>query len=1071
MAKPSLQQLADDTAYTLHDEVVGKMWEKMDIYTKKSEICKTRSKKQAIMDGPPFPTGKLHLGHFAIGVIKRTIEQFWFMTGYDTTYQAGFDCHGLPIENIVSTMLGLKTGDDIRAYGIDKFNDECKKKINDCSDSWKPVFEKIGRHVNFTTAYKTMDTSFMETVWWIFKTLWEKKLVYKGFKVSPYSFGCQTVLSNFESSQNYKEKTTASVYVLFKNLELDNTYFVVWTTTPWTLPSNVSMCVNSELNYSYCKDDKDRTLIIGTDSVPNLRKLGIKLEIYKTVKGSVLVGMVYEPLFSYTKGKCNYRVLSDPYVTNGDIGTSIVHIAPAHGDDDYRICFANGIVDTKTIGDFCFVDDNGNFTDIVVEFKGQNVFESDPKVIEHLKSRGLILRIQEYKHQYPYCWRTDTPLIYRAVESWYVRVEDIKEKMIQLNKTINWHPREIGANRFNNWIESATDWCVSRSRFFGTPIPVWESEDGTETICIGSIGELQIIAKLDYTPKDIHPETVSKIEFISPSGKLMKCVPYVFDCWFESGSVPFGKIHYPFENRELIDNDNPYLSDFVVEGLDQTRGWFYTLLVISTAICGKAPFKTVMCSGLILDETGHKFSKKLQNYVDTEKLIEIYSTDVLGMYVLSSHLINAEPLKFKEDDVRKFKERVLPYVNGVKFFIEHTKNFIHRGSEFSLDAYKTSTNFFDLWIIEKVKILANDVHKMMSNYQINKAIMATVEFIEDLTNWYIKFNRDRLRGINGDEQWNASLSTLYYVLMTYVKIAVLSMPFLSEYVYEHLKVLSTDVKESLLLESYPTFEITTEYNDTMNLLKDIVKSVRYFRKTSDTHSSVKIPINECIICHNSEDYLNKLKELIVTVEDELNCLTYTYTTLSDNLQINIEPNRKNIGSKYKKLAPRIITVLKEYVEYVNNNKVNITDTIVLTIDSETITLDSTDYTVLQIPTSKIDDKFHVVQSNELMIMCDKTINNRILNINSSKIFAAEIQQMRKRCGLRPWNSIKIHYSDPVNNNIVIQFVTEFNEFLFKKLSCGFVNDDFKNDTEHFTYVVSVKYNDVMLDITVCIEMI
>lgn len=1067
-----LQQLVDDNTYTKHDEVVGKLWRDIDIYSKKYEICKTRTTKQAIMDGPPFPTGNLHLGHLTISGAKRTIDQFWFMNGFDTTYQMGYDCHGLPIEDVVSKKLGLKTGHEIREFGIDKFNEECKKTINEYSGSWKPVFEKIGRHGSFDTAYKTMDTPFMESVWWIFKTMWEKKLIYKGFKVSPYSFGCQTVLSNFESSQNYKEKTTASVYVLFKLRDVINTYFVAWTTTPWTLPSNVALCVNYDMNYSYCIDNKGRTLIVGTDSVENLKRLDITLDIVKTVKGSELVGIGYEPLFEHTVGKCmsRYAVLSDPYVTAGDIGTSIVHIAPAHGDDDYRICFANEIVTTKNIGNICFVDDNGNFTETVTEFKGLNVFESDPKVIENLKSRGLILRIQEYKHQYPYCWRTDTPLIYKAVESWYVNVQPIKPQMIELNKTIDWHPKEIGERRFNNWLENASDWCISRSRFFGTPIPVWESDDGTESICIGSIEELVSVAKLDYVPKDIHPETVSKIEFVSPSGKLMKCVPYVFDCWFESGSVPFGKIHYPFENKHLIDNDNPYLSDFVVEGLDQTRGWFYTLLVISTAVCNKAPFRSVMCSGLILDEEGRKFSKKLKNYVDTEDLIKEYSADVIGMYVLSSQLINAEPLKFKKDDVRKFKERLLPYINGVKFFIEHAKNFNTHAS-FSLDAYKSSMNFFDLWIIEKVKILANDVHNMMNVYQINRAIMTTVEFIEDLTNWYIKFNRDRLRGINGEEQWRISLSTLYHVLMIYVKVSVLFMPFLAEYVYQHLKVLSTDVKESLLLESYPTFEITVQHNNTMDLLKDIVKSVRYFRKTSETHSSVKIPINECIICHNSEEFLSKLKDLILTVEDELNCLTYTYTSLSDNLQINIKPNFKNIGTKYKKLAPKITAKLKEYVEHVNKEKLTIDDNIVLTIDSETITLDPSDYDVLKIPTNKIDDKFQIVQANELMVMCDKTLNDRILNINASKIFAAEIQQMRKRCGLRPWNGIKVHYGSAENKEKVIEFVTEFSEFLFKRLSSSFVNDDFKNDVEHFTHIVSVEYNGTKLDITVCIELI
>uniref|UniRef100_A0A1B0D7A9 Isoleucine--tRNA ligase, cytoplasmic n=1 Tax=Phlebotomus papatasi TaxID=29031 RepID=A0A1B0D7A9_PHLPP len=640
--------------------------EKVLEYWKKERCFEKCLQQYTFYDGPPFATGLPHYGHILAGTIKDVVTRYAHQQGYHVDRRFGWDCHGLPIEYEIDKALGVKTPEDIAKLGIKKYNDECRKIVMRYANEWEQIIGRMGRWIDFKNDYKTLYPTYMESLWWVFKQLYQKGMVYKGVKVMPYSTACTTPLSNFESGQNYKEVVDPAVTVTFPILDdPDNAMMIGWTTTPWTLPSNLSLCVNPDLDYVKVKEvSSGRVIILMEARLEAVFKTPKSYEILERFPGKKLEGLKYQPLFDYflKYKEVAFRVLVDSYVTE-ESGTGVVHQAPYFGEDDYRVCLANKII-TRDQEIICPVDASGRFTSEVRDFQGQHVKDADKNIIALLKKTGRLYHAGQTKHSYPFCWRSDTPLIYKAVPSWFIRVEHMSERLLNASSHTYWVPDFVKEKRFGNWLRSARDWAVSRNRYWGTPIPIWLNDDG-EIVVVGSIEELY--QESGVRVSDLHREIVDAIEIPSkkPGGKPLRRIDEVFDCWFESGSMPFAQLHYPFENSE--DFDMRFPADFIAEGIDQTRGWFYTLLVISTALFDKAPFKNLIANGLVLASDGQKMSKRKKNYPDPMEVVNVYGADALRLYLINSPVVRAENLRFKEEGVRDIvKDVFLPWYNAFR---------------------------------------------------------------------------------------------------------------------------------------------------------------------------------------------------------------------------------------------------------------------------------------------------------------------------------------------------------------------------------------------------------------------
>lgn len=1009
-------------------------------------------KKYTFLWGPPFCSGSLHIGHCAIETIKSTLLNYKAMLGFQCTNKLGYDCHGLPIESIANRELKITTTEDLERIGIINFNQFCKDTIKKCEGDWEPVYNSIGRWADFTNVYKTIDTPFMESVWWAFSELYNKGLIYRGYKITPYSYALQSPLSNFEASQNYKEVDCRSIYVRFELLpeyQYNNqpTYIVAWTTTPWTLPANIALCINAELDYEYVEDDTNIVYILGKDKFKNAGLKNPKL--LKTVKGSSLIGIKYTSLFpTYTNNNTNtttntttnnntntntivlpekaFTIIADNYVKeSGTSGTNIVHLAPVFGEDDYRVCKHNNIITETSVQVLIPIDDNCNFLPIVEKYAGMLVFDAETPIIKDLKASGALLKTQQIRHEYPYCYRTDTPLVYRTYNSFYVNIQPIKQRMIELNKQINWYPESIGAKRFHMWLEDARDWCISRSRYFGTPIPVWLSEDGTDMLVINSIRQLENLSGLVLN--DIHPEYVNDIIITNPiNGKTYRRITDVFDCWFESGSVPFAQHHYPFENKTTLDNhiqQHQTFADFIAEGVDQTRGWFYTLLVLSTALFDVKPANNIMSVGHIQDEHKKKISKKNKNYVEPLILIDRYGADAIRLYLLQSAITTGEPLAFKEEDIKIINKDLFRFKNCVDFLLAHITNQKHKGIEFDPLAYTqtnttntTNTNPMDNWIIQHITNTANQVSNYLESFQIAKATRMLLDVIEDITNWYVKFNRDRLKGKLGIDEWHISTSVLYQVINKYITLLAPMAPFITQSIYQQLQSIApiTDTHQHQFIHftdySYtiPTMDVNTstpEYITTFELLKRVSRLVRSARMNTKTHTSSKTPIKACSICMDTPIMLERIASCIDLIQSELNIVDIKYEMLSGNLQYKVIPNRAILGKKYKQKA---MAIYKQMDTLIYNDNTTKQLRVNLDISNDDIVILEDEF-VFE-PIFGINDIFDndVRNGNNILIKIDFTYDDEIEKLAHLKCFLSDVQQTRKHMGLKPWNKIEIH---------------------------------------------------------------
>ncbi|KJH52809.1 isoleucine--tRNA ligase [Dictyocaulus viviparus] len=700
----------DTINFSEEEEKILSTWEENETFKKSLTLAKGRP-HFTFFDGPPFATGLPHYGHILAGTIKDVVTRWAHQNGFYVERRFGWDTHGLPVEYEVDKTLCIKGPSDVYEMGIGKYNMECRKIVMRYSREWETAVARMGRWIDFRNDYKTLYPWFMESVWWVFSQLFKKGLVYRGvkviiftltlyflvpqvfrlfLKVMPFSTSCHTPLSNFEAGQNYKDVVDPAVCVGFRLDEHPNRMMVAWTTTPWTLPSNLALCMHPDLDYLVVKDPADGVeYVVLEERLFELKKGD--LQIIQKVKGRFFEGMTYQPLFSYFENmkteKGAFRVLCNTFVTT-DQGTGIVHQAPYFGEIDYQICLENGII-TKDMKIICPVDESGRFTEEVSDYKGIYVKDADKLICKRLKETGNLIKQGEVKHSYPFCWRSDTPLLYKAVPSWFIRVEQIIPMLLANNEQTYWVPSFVKEKRFANWLRDARDWAVSRNRFWGTPINLWVSDDYEEIVCPSSIAELERLT--DSKIEDIHRESIDHLTIPSKTGRgTLRRVTEVFDCWFESGSMPYGQNHYPFENRKVFEDNFP--ADFIAEGIDQTRGWFYTLLVLSTALFNRPPFKNLICNGLVLASDGNKMSKRKKNYPDPMEVVQKYGADALRLYLINSPVVRGENLRFREEGVRDLlKDVFLPWFNAYRFFMQNVQLYEHvRLSEFIFVLYRVT---------------------------------------------------------------------------------------------------------------------------------------------------------------------------------------------------------------------------------------------------------------------------------------------------------------------------------------------------------------------------------------------
>ncbi len=825
-------------------------WKKDKTFEKSLE--KTKGEKEFVFyDGPPFATGLPHYGHILASIEKDVIPRFWTMNGKYVRRVWGWDCHGLPIENIAEKELGINSKDEIEKLGVPKFNKFCRAKVLSYGKEWEAVIGRLGRWVDFKKQYKTMDNEYIESVWWAFKTMWEKDLIYEGEKILMYCPRCSTPLAKSEVAMDnsYKTVKDKAITVKFK-LTDEKVYALAWTTTPWTLPSNLALTVNPKLDYVYLKDKEDGTIyLLGKDLIGKYFKSEEEYTIEKEIKGKDLVGKTYEPLFPYFKNlKNSFKIIGGDFVTEED-GTGIVHTAPAFGEDDFQVGKTNGI-------DFVSpIDEQGRFTEEITDFAGKYIFDSNTEIIIYLKKQGKIVKTESHEHEYPFCHRCDTPLFYKAMPALFVNIQKIKKKLLENNEEINWYPNFLKNGRVKHNLETAPDWNISRNRFWAASIPVWkcDSEECSKIKVLGSIDELKKEAIEINGSIDLHKDYIDEIKLRCKCGNEMTRIPDVFDCWFESGSMPYAQMHYPFKNKEIFDSHYP--ADFVAEGLDQTRGWFYTLAVLGTALFDKTPFKNVMVNGMILAEDGKKMSKKLQNYPDPSVIMEKYGVDALRFYLMSSSVMNADNFNFSEKGVEEVYKKVLVLLYNVNNFYNLYPE-MKRGN-------LSSENLMDKWILSKINKLIRNVTEYLKNYNTVKSCVEIKSFIEDLSTWYVRRTRDRFN--KGDED---AKEVLGYVLENLSKIIAPIMPFSSEIIYQTLN----NKKESVHLQNWPKENeklIDDKLEKDMEYLREIVSTT--LRERDVKHIALKQPLTKAIV---TGKHLNEKFEEIALEELNIKNLEY-----------------------------------------------------------------------------------------------------------------------------------------------------------------------------------------------------
>jgi isoleucyl-tRNA synthetase len=995
------ERVAPQADFPALEADVLRLWSDLDAF-QESNRRRAGGPSFVFYDGPPFATGAPHYGHLLAGTIKDIVPRYWNMRGFVVERRFGWDCHGLPIEALAQDALGLAGAAQIVERGVAAFNEQCRSMVLAYVEEWQKTVTRMGRWVDFDNDYKTMDTDFMESVWWVFKRLWDEGRVYKSYRIMPYSWKLGTPLSNFEANLNYKDVQDPAVTVRFRVTAghealgvAEPLYLLAWTTTPWTLPSNLALCVGPDIDYVLVRDrEAGAAYVLAEARLSAYYPAESGYELVRKVKGKDLAGLRYEPLLPYFSGHPkSFVVLSDAFVTTGD-GTGIVHLAPAYGEDDFRVCGAAGIELVDPL------DSEARFTSKVPDFAGQHVKDADRGIVRKLKERGALVHQSTIVHSYPFCYRTDTPLVYRAIDAWYVKVANQRDALVAANSEVNWIPEAVGENRFGNWLKDANDWNISRNRFWGSCLPIWINEtDPNDRICVGSIAELEALSGVRVT--DLHKHVVDEV-IIRRDGKTYRRTPEVLDCWFESGSMPYAQQHYPFENADRLDAFFP--AHFIAEGLDQTRGWFYTLLVLGVSLFGRSPFRNVIVNGLILAEDGQKMSKSKKNYPDPNAVLSTYGADALRAYMIDSPVVRGEPLRFSERGLKEIvRTVVLPYWNALSFFTTYA----------IVDGYDPRRWIppppdqrpdIDRWILSVLQSLVADVNREMEAYRLYNVVPRLVSFIDDLTNWYVRRSRPRFWKSDDDRDKTSAYGTLYEVLVTFAKVLAPFMPFLTETVYQRLvRVVDAKAPPSVHFTDYPRSDATlidAELEERMSLVRSVVALGRKVRE--DHKIKVRQPLRTLTVVHRDPRVREHVKASAALIEDEINVKNvavlpdeHTFAT------VTVKPNFKALG---KRLGPKLKEVGEALKSFGFDEVRRLEAGETLTVAGEPISAED----VLLQRGSKGDAA--VATDGRVTVALDTHLDRALLDEGIAREFVSLMQNARKDAGLEVTDRISVSWS-------------------------------------------------------------
>ncbi len=1025
------------------EEKILKFWEKNNIFKKTLE--KNRSKERFVFyEGPPTANGAPGVHHVLSRVYKDIFPRYKTMKGYNVPRKAGWDTHGLPVELEVEKELNINSKKEIEEIGIEKFNMLCRQSVMRYEGEWQKLTKRIGFWLDMDNAYMTFKNDYIETVWWILKNIWDKNLLYQDYKIVPYCPRCGTALSSHEVALGYKEVEDYSIMVKFPHGEKENTYFLVWTTTPWTLVSNVAAAVNRDSDYAEL-DYKGERLIMAKNMIKEVLGENAEYNICRTFKGSEIISSDYSPIYDYAGGNNNaFKIIGGDFVSVEE-GTGIVHIAPAFGEDDMNAGKENNLPVVQ------MVDEEGRFKKEVKRFAGLDIEESNPQIIKELEERNLLFGVRKIRHSYPYCWRCNSRLVYYAKKSWYIKTSEVKEDLLKSNEEVSWYPGHIKYGRFGNWLEGNIDWALTRERYWGTPLPVWMDENGHK-ICIGSIEELKEKAVNLPGKLDLHRPYVDNIVIKCPEcGKEMRRVPEVIDVWFDSGSMPYAQYHYPFENKELFKNNFP--ADFICEAIDQTRGWFYTLLAISTLLFKKSCFKNVLCLGLINDEKGHKMSKSKGNVINPWDILNKQGADALRWYFftgVSPWLPKNFSMKAVDEVVRKF---ILTLWNTYTFFVIYANIDNFNPCDYDLEVKERFE--IDRWILSELNRTIRKVNGLMDDFNVTESGRTIQNFVDLLSNWYVRRSRRRFWKSEEDKDKISAYKTLYECLVDVTRLCAPFIPYLSEEIYKNLTGSLGKGEESVHLEDYPVADENLIDED-LSFKMDIARRVVNLGRAIRNKTSIKIrqPVEKVIIYFDKDgrkkEAINHLKDIITS---ELNIKEIEFARdINELVSYDIKPNLLMLGKKYGSMVPLIKENLlsgdpvRTALKVKNNKKVS------LAINGKHIELLPEDIIV----ETRNKEGLGIESDGEMTAGISTVIPENLLEEGFCRELVHQIQNLRKKAGFKIENTIDLAIEPGIKDNIL----KKFKNYIMKETLSKSLGPDFKDDM----FVKEVRVNDKRMKI-------